>query len=161
MEKFIVIDKFDNYAISNYGRIKNIKNGNILTPIQNPHGYMTYVFCQNGERKGFRIHRLVALYFIDNPMGLPYVNHIDGDKTNNNVKNLEWCTAKENDTHARLTGLKSQNKPIRACNILSSEVSTFYSIGEASSFLGINKGNIHRVLSGKTKKTHGYTFEYI
>lgn len=161
MEKFIIIEEFDNYAVSNYGRIKNVKNGKILTPVKNSRGYMHYVFCQNGVKKGFNIHRLVAIYFIENPFNLPYVNHIDGDKTNNNISNLEWCTAKENDTHARLNGLKSQNKPIKATNISSEEVIVFDSIGEASSFLGINKGTIHKVLSGKRTKTNGYTFEYI
>lgn len=161
MEKFVVIDGFDNYAVSNYGRIKNIKNGRILNPVKNNHGYMSYVFCQNGVKKGFRIHRLVALYFIENPLNLPYVNHIDGDKTNNHVDNLEWCTAKENDTHARLTGLKSQNKPVQAINVDNGESIIFNSVGEASGFLKINKGTIHKVLSGKRSKTHGYEFKYI
>lgn len=161
MEKFVIIEEFNNYAVSNYGRIKNVKNGRILTPSKNGQGYMHYVFCQNGVKKGFKIHRLVAIYFIDNPLNLPCVNHIDGDKTNNNVNNLEWCTAKENDAHARLNGLKRQNKPIKATNTLSGEVIIFNSIGEASSFLGINKGTIHKVLSGKRNKTHDYTFEYI
>ena len=87
MEKYIVINEFDNYAISNLGNIKNIKKGNILTPYLNTNGYLTYTFCQNGVKKTFKLHRLVALYFIDNPNNLPYVNHKDGDKTNNKVEN--------------------------------------------------------------------------
>jgi len=161
MEKFVLINGFDNYAVSNYGKIKNVKNGNFLTPTKNNQGYLRYVFCQNGIKKGFNIHRLVALYFIPNPSGLPYVNHIDGDKTNNNVSNLEWCTAKQNDAHARENGLKVQNKPIKTTHIETGKIFIFNSVGEASSILNINKGTIHKVLSKKRNKTHGYTFEYI
>ena len=85
MEKYMVINEFDNYGISNLGNIKNLKKGNILTPYLNKNGYLTYTFCQNGVKKTFRIHRLVALYFIDNPNNLPYVNHKDGNKTNNKL----------------------------------------------------------------------------
>ena len=161
MEKYIVINEFDNYAISNLGNIKNIKKGNILTPYLNTNGYLTYTFCQNGIKKTFRLHRLVALYFIDNPNNLPYVNHKDGDKTNNKVENLEWCTAKENDAHARSSGLKNQEKPIIAKNIETNETLTFKSVTEAGAFLGINKGTISKVLNGKRHQTHGYKFYFI
>ena len=161
MEKYIVINEFDNYAISNLGNIKNIKKGNILTPYLNLNGYLSYTFCQNGVKKTFRVHRLVALYFIDNPNNLPYVNHKDGDKTNNKVENLEWCTAKENDAHARRTGLKNQEKPIIAKNIETNETLAFKSVTEAGAFLGINKGTICKVLKGKRNQTHGYKFYYI
>lgn len=161
MEKYCVINGFDNYAISNYGNIKNVKNNKVLTPRISENGYKEYVFCQNGIRKNFKIHRLVALYFIDNPDKKPYVNHIDGDKLNNNVSNLEWCTAKENDEHARKTGLKDGNKPIVATNVITNESIVFNSVSEASGILGINKGTIHKVLQKKRNKTHNYFFEYL
>jgi hypothetical protein len=161
MEKYIIINEFDNYGISNLGNIKNIKNGKFLTPFLNKNGYLTYTFCQNGVKKTFRIHRLVALYFIPNPNNLPYVNHMDGDKTNNRVENLEWCTAKENDNHARKTGLKNQEKPIIAENIETKEIITFKSVTEAGAILGINKGTISKVLKGKRNQTHGYKFYFI
>ena len=161
MEKYIIINEFDNYGISNLGNIKNIKNGKLLTPYLNKNGYLTYTFCQNGIKKTFRIHRLVALHFIPNPNNLPYVNHIDGDKTNNRVENLEWCTAKENDNHARETGLKNQEKPVIAENIETKETTTFKSVTEAGAILGINKGTISKVLNGKRNQTHGYKFYFI
>ena len=161
MEKYIIINEFDNYGISNLGNIKNIKNGNLLTPYLNKNGYLTYTFCQNGIKKTFRIHRLVALHFIPNPNNLPYVNHIDGDKTNNRVENLEWCTAKENDNHARETDLKNQEKPVIAENIETKETMTFKSVTEAGAILGINKGTISKVLNGKRNQTHGYKFYFI
>lgn len=163
MEKYCIINGFDNYAISNLGNIKNVKNGRILTPVLTPSGYLHYVFCQNGIKKGFMIHRLVAIYFINNPENKPCVNHKDGNKQNNTVNNLEWCTAKENDEHARKTGLKVQNKPIKAVNSITKECIIFNSIGEASGILGINKGNIYRALKhidGCTH-SHNYIFTYV
>lgn len=161
MEKYIIINEFDNYGISNLGNIKNIKKGNVLTPYLNKSGYLTYTFCQNGIKKTFKIHRLVALYFIPNPENLPYVNHKDGDKTNNKVENLEWVTAKENDNHARKTGLKTQEKPIIAENITTKETIAFKSVTEAGAILGVNKGTISKVLNGKRNQTHGYKFYFI
>lgn len=161
MEKYIIINEFDNYAISNLGNLKNVKKGNILTPVKNKYGYLTYTFCQNGVKKTFRIHRLVALHFIKNPNNLPYVNHLDGNKTNNCVENLEWCTAKENDKHARETDLKKQEKPVIAENIITKETIVFKSVSEAGALLGINKGTISKVLRGKRHQVHNYTFYFI
>lgn len=161
MEKYIIINNFENYAISNYGNIKNIKKNRILKPVKNKHGYLEYTFCQNGTKKTFRIHRLVALYFIPNIYNKPYINHKNGIKTDNNVDNLEWCTAKENDTHARITGLKEQNKPIIAEEIATGNTLVFNSVGEAGALLGINKGTISKVLHNKRKQVHGYYFRFI
>lgn len=161
MEKFILLPNFDNYAVSNKGALKNIKNGRILKLQINHSGYPSYVLSQNGIKKGIVIHRLVALLFINNLENKPQVNHINGIKTDNRVENLEWCTPKENDTHARILGLKKENKPIKSTHIETGDTNVFYSIGEASSFLGINKGSIHKVLTGKYKQTKKYTFQYV
>lgn len=68
-------------------------------------GYHIVFLTKNRKAKYFFIHRLVAQAFIPNPENKPFVNHIDGDKLNNHVSNLEWCTAKENCVHAHETGL--------------------------------------------------------
>lgn len=161
IEKFVLINGFDHYAISNFGRIKNVRKDKILTPTLLENGYLSYVFCQNGIKKGFRLHRLVALYFLDNPENKPYVNHKDGDKTNNVVTNLEWCTAQENQIHARTTGLINQEKPIVAVNIDSGDKTVFKSVTEAGAILQINKGTIVKVLKGRRNKVHNYTFYYV
>lgn len=97
-----------NYAVSNLGRIKNQVTGHILKPHANKKGYYVYVVsCGSRDKKiAIRIHVAVAKLFIENPDNLPEVNHIDGDKSNNAVSNLEWCSSKENTRHAIKKGLR-------------------------------------------------------
>lgn len=95
------------YQVSNLGRIKSMKR---YTKIPNAiriekekilklgkrNGYYVINLCKKNKRKSYQVHRLVAQAFIQNPKNKPYINHIDYDPTNNKVKNLEWCTQKEN-----------------------------------------------------------------
>ena len=84
--------------------------------ILEPEREMTYTLNNRGyysvgiHRKTHMVHRLVAKAYIPNPENKPYVNHIDGNKLNNHVDNLEWCTVQENNQHARETGLHKQAK---------------------------------------------------
>ena len=163
-EKYVLIDFNNKYAVSNFGNVMNVRTGKQLKKNIDPNGY-EQVQLSNGKknRKNFRVHRLVAMFFIDNPENKPYVNHIDGNKTNNYVSNLEWCTAKENDTHARKTGLKNQNKPIIATNLETKEQIVFESLSECARYFDCNKFYIHRALKRTYGRTQykGYTFEYI
>lgn len=74
-------------------------------------GYLNVRLCKNGIQKTYRAHRLVAQAFIENPYNYPQVNHIDGNKQNNCVSNLEWVTVSQNNKHARDTGLCPTNTP--------------------------------------------------
>lgn len=100
------------YAVSNYGRIKSLfreikgKNGicyryseKLHTPQVDEHGYHRVTFRKNTIPKQWSVHRLVADHFMDNPKNLPQVNHKNGDKSDNNINNLEWCTASQNMQH--------------------------------------------------------------
>ena len=93
------------YKISNRGRIKG-KFGKFLSG-SNSHGYLRVLLYKNSDVKSKSIHRLVAEAFIENTENKPYINHIDGDKTNNVVTNLEWCTQLENIQHCIKNGRKN------------------------------------------------------
>lgn len=102
-----VKDYEDYFLVSCKGRIFSKRSGKILKPHTGKSGYVT-ISTKIGGRKGkticFRIHRLVAEAFIDNPESKPYVNHIDSNRSNNQALNLEWVTAKENWHHGKKHG---------------------------------------------------------
>lgn len=96
------------FMISNTGRIFSKRTNKEIVATIGKTGYAmftTKIGGRTGKSIAFKVHRLVAESFIDNVDDKPYVNHIDGVKTNNTVQNLEWCTAKENVNHAIKTGL--------------------------------------------------------
>ena len=104
-----------NYDIKRNGSIESKLTGKTLKPAPLGKGYLEVtLYDANGNHKKFLVHRLVADAYIPNPHGKPQVNHIDGDKTNNSVENLEWCTNSENNKHAyRVLGrTKAASKPI-------------------------------------------------
>lgn len=116
--KWKVISEFPNYSVSNTGMVKSnyrvvsgiLKQGKILSPFP-VRGYLRVTLQRGKKRRGVSIHRLVAEAFIPNSKRLPQINHINGVKSNNHHKNLEWCTPKQNTCHAVMMGLvKPQNK---------------------------------------------------
>lgn len=105
----------DTVEIKGYEGLYSIdKSGNVFckskgkrNPTLASHGYLTIRLLKDGKYKGFYIHRLLSIAFIPNPNNLPCVNHLDGNKLNNSISNLEWCTYKENSIHAVKTGLSN------------------------------------------------------
>ena len=106
MKNWRRIKGYENYLVSNQGRVFNFKFKKFLKPAKDRGGYLYVGLYKNGVRKHHKIHRLVANAFILNPENKRTVNHIDGVKTNNFVDNLEWNTQSENNQHAMDTGLK-------------------------------------------------------
>lgn len=97
------------YEVSNHGRVLGTKG--LLKPYDNGYGYLVVELRQGGRKKHLRVHRLVAQAFIPNPKRMPEVNHMDEDKHNNRVTNLEWCTSSYNKKYgsgrkARSEGMK-------------------------------------------------------
>lgn len=105
------------YQVSNKGNVRGVvrpgSSGQILTPIKSSHGYYGVMLYNHRKYKHATIHRLVAEAFIPNPEGKRTVNHMDGDKGNNAVSNLEWMTHGENHKHAYRTGLKKVSEKQR------------------------------------------------
>lgn len=108
------IPNYSSYEISNYGEIKtfnwkNLGREAIMKPALDPTGYpRTMLKRDDGLIHTIKVHRLVAITFIENPEGKPCVNHINGIRNDNRVVNLEWCTHKENMQHSFKIGLSSQ-----------------------------------------------------
>ena len=162
------------YQISNYGRVKCFyrnKNGDELKVKTSRTGYKVAKLTKNGKRKWMSVHRLVAMAFIP-PYSGEQVNHIDADKTNNHVENLEWCTAKENTLHAIKLGLfddssqklaeanMARRKAVEATNIDTGEIIKFISMREAARMLNIDRKDIYRHLKGLSKRVKRYKICY-
>lgn len=101
-EIYIDVKGFENkYQVSNFGNVKNIQRNRILKPWNNGNGYAYISLVKHGKTYKFGLHRIVAQHFLSNSDSLPEVNHIDGDKFNNHIDNLEWCTRKDNALHMK------------------------------------------------------------
>ena len=96
MEEFRKIKDFENYEVSNFSNVRNIKTGRIIKQSVNSRGYYIIKMCNIKTAKCYTVHRLIALQFIDNPDNKICVDHIDRNKSNNNVENLRWVSLSEN-----------------------------------------------------------------
>lgn len=110
MTTFCIIQGFPNYGINENGFIKNFKTDKILKPMNHSAGYLAICLYENKKPKRFLIHRLVANAFLPNPENKKEVNHINGNKKDNRLENLEWCTSSENRLHSYKHGLQPINK---------------------------------------------------
>lgn len=131
-------------------------------------GYVYVYLYKNSKRNTYKVHRLVAETFLENKENKKQVNHKDGDKTNNCVNNLEWCTQSENQRHAFKNGLNKGN--FGTTNGMHKAVEQYYKNGNyiiswetmtsASKALKINIANICNCCKGKIKSAGGYVFKY-
>lgn len=107
-----IIPDFPNYRIYEDGRVQNIKTEKFLKPSPNSSKYLQLRLQNRGISRSIGIHRLLAQAFIPNPKNKPQVNHIDGNKQNNSLNNLEWVTHQENIQHAYDIGLKDKSRDL-------------------------------------------------
>lgn len=172
------------YQVSNTGHVKSLKrtiirnNGRtlavkekILGVFPDGRGYSIVFLSKNGETKHFFMHRLVAEKFIPNTENKPQVNHIDGNKTNNCVENLEWVTGSENmyhsykiGLHKRLSPPKGKDSPYAKAIIQldrdGKEINRFSSIKDAERETKISNGSISSSARGYQKTAGGYMWRY-
>lgn len=163
------------YQASNLGNVRS--SNKTLKPTMNKYGYLYVSLYKNGVRTKYNVHRLVAEAFIPNPDNRPQVNHINGDKTDNRVENLEWCTAKENIHHAWQNGLsamqkdhiekirialkgKRYGKPIIQYDLNGKYIKEWSCTSVACDTLQIHKGNICECCKHIRGSAGGYKWEY-
>jgi len=111
-EEWLPIKDFENYEISSLGQVRNTNTGRILK-LTTKGGYIFTGLWSNSKVKTIAVHRLVALAFIENPENKPQVNHKDKNRSNNNVSNLEWSTALENNLHRSKDVVQTTNQNIK------------------------------------------------
>ena len=137
------------YQVSNLGRVWSIGSQKYLKGAIKDGYLKVYLTAKNGKCKNEYIHRLVALAFIPNPMSLPQVNHINKEKTDNCINNLEWCSNKYNVIHA-------VGKSVYCVEL----DKTFNCIQAAAEALGLDRGNISKCCNGKRQTCGGYHWRY-
>lgn len=158
------------YQVSNTGKVRSLNYNHTPNKIKelsqktDKYGYKTIQLHDNGLRKHITVHRLVANEFIANSDNKPQVNHIDANKENNNINNLEWATNKENITHGRNKGLfvnlqlasVSRRVPVVCINKSSGLIIECESLTDAGNKLGTTASQISEVVHGHRKSVHGY-----
>ncbi|NFH81771.1 hypothetical protein FDA09_16805 [Clostridium botulinum] len=160
------------YQVSNLGRVKNIKRNKILKPLKRKGGYVNVnLYNRNLKMKSITIHKIVALTFIANPNNYPCINHKDENKENNNVNNLEWCTAAYNNSYgSRLirtskTMKETLNKRPELIKkrpvICITTGEKFDSAKSAAKKYHLFPNNITMVCKGNIYQIKGYRFKYV
>ena len=128
---------------------------------ENENGYLTVTLCKQGKRKVIPVHRLVAFAFIPNPSSKPQVNHIDENKKNNNIDNLEWVTNKENHDYGTARQRNVVNTSIPVVMIDAGKEIVFKSMSDAERAGHASVGGISACCRGKQKTAGGYQWRYL
>ena len=151
------------YEVSNLGRVRSLpksgREGKILSPQMDRRGYRFVHLRINGQRKTGKVHRLVAQAFLPNPDNYPQVNHKNGNKSDNRVSNLEWCSREYNIWHERnVLGITGQ-VPQKVMCVETGEV--FASRQEAAEKVGVSKQMLSFACCGRRQTAGGYHWKYV
>ena len=159
------VQGFDNYEVSNLGRVRNVNTGLIKKQRMTHNGYMIVDLKHSGIKSTKYVHRLVAQSFIPNQNNKPCINHKDENKTNNEINNLEWCNVSYNNSYngraKRVGEYHKKHHPSRkrVKNIDNGEI--YVSVREAGRKTGICSMSISYCLNGKQKTAGGFRWEII
>lgn len=184
MEEWRTIKDFENYEISNMGRVRSLPHvvtqktrnggtavhtyeGRIMTPSKTK-GYYKVGLPKDGRNYNKQIHRLVAEAFIPNPDNLPVVNHKDENPLNNAVENLEWCTVKYNSNYGtvrerlkeKLRNNPKKSKPV-AQYTLDGELVKIWPSTKETGRNGYCQSSVNNCCLGKYKAYKGYKWQYL
>lgn len=140
------------YEVSTKGRVRNKKTNRILGGAYNQFGYKRIIL----KGKKYLIHRLVALAFIPNPQNLPYINHIDENKNNNDISNLEWVSASYNVSYS----IHNQSCKIKQLDKCGNLIKIWDSIKQIGRETDYHQGNIINCCKGKRRSAYGYCWQY-
>ena len=142
--------------------IYNIKTKRRLTPFVGSDGYLQ-VTRRAEDGRGFhqRVHVIFAHLFIPNPNNYKYVNHIDSNKLNNSLENLEWCTNSYNVLHGWNSGNRTHRNNTKVRAIKNGEIYEFSSIRQLGETLKLDRHKVARILKKEIKNRYDYEFEYI
>lgn len=157
---------FERYLVNSVGQIYDTKKQkNICQWIDNVGYYQCNLYDNDGKKYYKRVHRIVAEAFIPNPDNLKQVNHIDGNKRNNNITNLEWTTNSKNTQHGydnNLYKYKSRSHQINVYNKNGAYLSTYKSIRSLCKDLLLNRKTVTSILKHeKLTNNYDYLFEYV
>lgn len=146
------------YSVSDLGNVYNNDTGRVLKPFEN-NGYLAVDLFHDTTRQRVLVHRMVAIAFIDKPVDKDFVNHIDGNRHNNVLENLEWVTPSENSVHAVMTGLSPIGEAKTLAKLTNAdilEIQAAFEIGvkdfELADKYGVTSGVISSIRLGKTWK---------
>lgn len=144
------------YLVSTNGDIKSNYSNKIIKPRKDKDGYHIINLYKNKVCKTFKVHRLVAEAFLDNPYNYKEINHINEIKNDNRVENLEWCSRKYNNNY--LNKNKTISKEVYQYDLNGKLINKFKSTLEASRITGVH--NISSCCLGKLKTSGGYIWKY-
>lgn len=150
-----------NYQVDEFGNVKSLFSNKILKPNLKRTGYYGYCLYINKKKITILAHHLVAEAFIDNPNNYTVINHIDGNKLNNSVKNLEWCSYSDNAKHAWNTGLNNSDsidKSVIQYTMNGKFIKEYKSCAEAVRETGIK--HVHCAAKGARKSAGGYIWRF-
>ena len=139
------------------------KNGTVLHGSINSYGYRVVSLTKNGKKKDAKVHRLLAVAFIHNPNPSDYdcVNHIDGDKLNNSLENLEWCDRRQNNNHAReALGYGYREKPVVQKDMGGKFMAIWRNANLAAQSVNGAAQHIGACCRGATETAYGFIWEY-
>lgn len=171
-EIYVDIPNYEgHYQVSNYGNVKSLYFKNKYGVIPNKEkilvplivrGYKRVMLSENGTKIQYSIHRLVAQAFIPNPSNKPCVNHKNGNKEDNRVENLEWCTYSENEIHSRqVLGKEPINrKKVNQYSITGKFLNQFKSLAEAGKSINKNYSLISSCCNKHRESAYGYKWGF-